>query len=109
MKGRLVYHADGTRTCYLDGREVSQAEWDEAFPPRTGGAGPCSLSAVPINYSDSVAVHPKQVAEAIEDARKKGVPTDFLPDGRPVFTSRAHQKAYIKAYRIHNNDGGYGD
>lgn len=109
MKGRLVFHNDGTRTCYIDGQEVSQAEWDAAFPPRTGGDGPCSLSSVPPNVSDGLAVHPRQVEEARESARRKGVPTEFLPDGRPVMRSRAHQKAYLKAYGFHNRDGGYGD
>jgi hypothetical protein len=37
------------------------------------------------------------------------VPTEFLPDGRPIMRSRAHQKAYLKAYGFKNRDGGYGD
>ena len=60
-------------------------------------------------YSDAMAVHPDQVPEAIADAKKKGVPTDFLADGRPIFVSRAHQKRYIRAYGFYNKDGGYGD
>lgn len=57
----------------------------------------------------ALAVHPSQVPEAVESARRKGVPTDFTPQGRPLFTSRAHQKRYLKAYGYHNRDGGYGD
>lgn len=108
MKGRIVYHHDGTRTCSIDGKEVTEAEWDAAFPPRPLGDG-SGLCSCPPNISDGMAVHPRQVGEAAEDARKKGVPTEFLPDGRPVFRSRAHQKAYIKAYGFYNKDGGYGD
>lgn len=59
--------------------------------------------------SDALAVHPTQVAEAVADAKKKGVPTSFEADGRPIITSRAHQKAYLKAYGFHNRDGGFGD
>lgn len=70
---------------------------------RTGKCG------VKPKASDALAVHASQVEEAREDARKKGVPTDFLPDGRPVFTSRAHQKKYCRAYGFFNKDGGYGD
>ena len=59
--------------------------------------------------SDALAVHPTQVAEAVADAKHKGVPTRFEADGRPVITSRAHQKAYLRAYGFTNRDGGYGD
>lgn len=59
--------------------------------------------------SDALAVHPSQVAEAVADAKKKGVPTRFEADGRPIITSRAHQKQYLKAYGFHNRDGGFGD
>ena len=56
-----------------------------------------------------MAVHPSQVAEAEADAKAKGVPTSFLGDGRPVFTSRGHRREYLKAYGVHDNQGGYGD
>lgn len=69
----------------------------------------CPLSSTPANPSDALAVHPRQVGEASELAKSKGVPTDFLPDGRPIMKSRAHQKAYIKAHGFYNKDGGYGD
>jgi len=59
--------------------------------------------------SDALAVHPTQVAEAIADAKKKGVPTDFAPDGRPIITSRNHQKRYLRAYGFFNRDSSYGD
>lgn len=48
--------------------------------------------------SDALAVHPSQVEEAREDARKKGVPVEFLPDGRPVFTSSRQFREYAKRY-----------
>lgn len=59
--------------------------------------------------SDALAVHPKQVKEAIEDARKRGVPTEFAPDGRPLIRSRQHRNAYLRAYGFHDRDAGYSD
>lgn len=97
---------------FIDGREVGRAEFNRLIPdlgapttkPRAG-----SKCAVMPKLSDALAVHPDQVQEAREDAIKKGVPTDFAADGRAVIRSRAHQKAYLKAYGFHNRDGGYGD
>lgn len=59
--------------------------------------------------SDALAVHPKQIKEAVEDARKKGVALDFDKHGRPLFRDRNHRKRYCKAYGIFDRDGGYGD
>lgn len=59
--------------------------------------------------SEALGVHPTQVQEAMDDARKRGVPTDFTRDGRAVITSRAHQKALCRAYGFTNKDGCYGD
>lgn len=56
-----------------------------------------AMSGWPI-VSDALAVHADQVQEAIADAAKKGVPTEFRKDGRPVLRDRAHRKAYLKAY-----------
>ena len=96
---------------FLDGREVTKAEFDRAFPDQSlaGDFGGLSGASTRPKESISLGVHPTQVAEATESARAKGVPTEFKPNGRPVFTSRAHQKAYCRAYGFRNNDGGYGD
>lgn len=50
-----------------------------------------SLGGVP---SDTLAVHPKQVEEAIQFCKDRGVPTDYTPGGRPIIRSAAHQKAH---------------
>lgn len=64
---------------------------------RAGAQSTSLVSFRPVE-SDALAVHPKQVEEACEDAKKKGVPTEFLPDGRPVFTSSRHFRRYARAY-----------
>ena len=57
--------------------------------------------------SMAMGVGRRRVGEAIADARAKGVPTDFTPDGKAIFTSRLHQRAYCRAYGYHNNDESY--
>jgi len=109
MTGKIKYTALGT-FYFLDDKEVSKEEFFTALPPKlANGDGPCSLSSTPAHLSDGLAVHPDQVQEAEESAKKRGVPTEFQRDGRPVMRSRAHQKAYLKAYGFHNRDGGFGD
>jgi hypothetical protein len=107
MTGKIK--GTGAKKVYeIDGREVSAEAFFEAFPPVTEYSAD-ALCAAPPHKSDGLAVHPDQVQEATDSAKREGVPTEFLPDGRPVMRSRAHQKAYLKAYGFRNNDGGYGD
>lgn len=107
MTGRIC----GNRY-YIDNLEVTKAVFDNAFPDKPltdGDFGGLSGKSTRPKLSEALAVHPKQVEEATASAKAKGVPTEFTPDGRPVIRSRAHQKAYLKAYRYYNKDGGYGD
>lgn len=97
---------------FLDNREVTKPEFDAAFPDRSltdGDFGGLTGKSTRPKLSDALAVHPKQVKEATEDATRKRVPTEFAADGRAIIRSRAHQKAYIRKYGWHNKDGGYGD
>ncbi len=108
MVGRIV--GSGEKTRYLiDGYEVTKAAFDRQFPDQPMGDGSGLLGLSKPHPSDALAVHPRQVAEAVENAKLKGVPTEFLPDGRPLMRSRQHQKEYIKAYGFYNRDGGFGD
>lgn len=59
--------------------------------------------------SDSMAVHPDQRAEAAADSIKKGVPTDYDSQGRPVLTSARHRKRYAEAYGFYAKSAGYSD
>lgn len=105
MTGKIV----GSRY-YVDGREVTREEFDRAFPDQDLAAAPGTdrPGCWPMT-SEAAAVHPKQVVEATRGAAERGVPTHFDRLGRPVFTSRAHRKAYLKAYGFRDNNGGYGD
>jgi hypothetical protein len=100
---------------YLDGKEVTKAEFDAAFPTKAneilsgGDIGVQTDWSKPI-MSDALAVHPSQVQEAYDDSVKKGVPTQFdKKTGQPEFRSRQHRRDYLKAYGVRDRDGGYGD
>ena len=97
---------------FINGVEVTEAEWDAAFPVPESQPGDTFMCASPGIWplkSEALAVHPSQIAEARESALKRGVPTDFTPSGRVIFRDRAHRRAYMKAYGYHDKDGGYGD
>lgn len=64
---------------------------------RPQSAGACLVSFKPL-ASIALAVHKKQIKEATELAAKKGVPTDFTTDGRPVFTSSRHFRRYARLH-----------
>lgn len=59
--------------------------------------------------SDAAGVHPDQIQEAYQHSVKVGIPTEFTPDGRAVFTSRKHRRDYCRAIGLHDRNGGYGD
>jgi hypothetical protein len=107
MKGVIRGHGDKTRW-YIDGQEVTEAVFLEAFPDKPIGDGSGLVGWKPI-ASDALAVHPSQVEEARADAIKKGVPTDFLPDGRPILRTREHRKEYMRRYGYFDKQGTYGD
>jgi hypothetical protein len=48
-------------------------------------------------YCDACGVHPDQITEAKEFLADRGVPTDFLPDGRTVLRDRMHRRKVLKA------------
>ena len=60
-------------------------------------------------YSDGAGVHPDQIQDARSAAEQRGVPTDFLPDGRAIFRDRAHRGRYLKAFGLYDRNGAYGD
>lgn len=110
---RGVIRGFGAKANYwIDGREVTKDAFDRAFPPvkeEPGEHAGSSLVGFKPIQSEALAVHPRQVAGAREDAIKKGVPTDFLPDGRPVLRTRQHRAEYLRAYGFFDRDAGYGD
>ena len=108
MTGKIKW-IGGKATYWIDGVQVSVKKFSKLFyKPVEGGTGESLVGWKPL-ASDALAVHPKKVKEAREDAIKKGVPTDFLADGRPVFRTRQHRASYLKAYGFFDRNAGYGD
>lgn len=109
MKG--IIRGEGAKTTYwIDGTQVAKATFDAAFPdkPLKRGSWAGLIGWKPL-HSEALAVHPDQRIEAMESALARGVPTYVDEEGRPVFTSRAHRKAYCKAYGFFDRDAGYSD
>ena len=59
--------------------------------------------------SEAAGVHPNQAAQAEAHSRKVGVPTEFTPDGRAVFTSARHRKAYCEQVGLYDRNAGPAD
>jgi hypothetical protein len=112
VRAKVIWSRDGlTCRCYIEGKEVSREEFDAALPakPLEGPPAGPSTSGWPL-LSDAMAVHPLDIQEAMDDARRKGVPTNFDPeDGRAEFRDRGHRRDYLRAYGKHDRDACYGD
>lgn len=104
VKGRYYVHDGGISPW----REVTARQWRKLFPiPKQRAKATVFGTETTWNQavlSDGASVHPSDVKRAMEHADKLGVPTEFLADGRPVFTSRQHQKNYLRAIGMHNRD-----
>lgn len=115
MKGQIRYLQNGTVEYYIDGKPVSQEEHDRAFPPRLDEVLSCNapyanpLWAGGAWNSDALRVHPDQRQEAIEFARRAGVPTHYREDGTPEVLDRSHRRRLLQIQGMHDNSGGYGD
>lgn len=108
-----IIRGSGAKTRYLiDYKEVTKEVFEAAFPDKPITEGSDLLVSAdwkkPI-LSDSLAVHAKQVREAQELADKRGVPTEFMVDGRPVFRSRKHRAEYCRTHGFFDRDAGYSD
>lgn len=89
----------------LNGQTVSADEFaalpnrldlQEATPP--GAPNPALWPM----ESEGFGVLPSQVPEAIEHARKHGVPLEFTKDGAAIFRSQQHQREVLRKYHALN-------
>lgn len=109
MKGVIRGHG-AKKTWWIDGKQVTQILFNAMFPDKPLG-GCASLVGWEKLASDALAVHPKQIKAAMEDAKTKGLgEVEFnSQDGRPIFHSRGARNAYLRAYGYFDKDAGYGD
>ena len=60
-------------------------------------------------HSDALGVAPSQRDDAIAEAARVGVPTDYDHEGRAVLRSPKHRKELAEALGYFDRNGGYGD
>ena len=99
------------KDCYfLDGKQVTKVEFDKALdlPLERKPITKQCKRGYPIK-SNVFATTSKGVKKAMAEAAKRGVPTEFTPDGTCVLRDAAHRKAYMKAFGYHdrNSFNGY--
>lgn len=115
MRGKVIY-GQKRNYYFLDGKAVSQKEFDRAFHSKTAelladGSPPDGARSAcwPMKGSDALSVIPQRIAKASAADKKNGVPTEYTSEGQPIFRDRAHRREYLRAYGFHDRDGGYGD
>lgn len=71
---------------------------------RSGGCGAWPM------VGWAAGVHRNQLPQARKKDAEAGVGgTEYTDDGCPIFTGRGHRKQYLKAWGLHDKNGGYGD
>jgi len=96
--------------CILNGKVVTNKEWMANAPGIFFGEPPAVPP--PANWplhSDAMGVNPKQIPEAMANAKKHGVPLEFTSEGEAIFTSARHRKAYCEKFGYVDNNAGYAD
>jgi hypothetical protein len=88
-------------TYFIDGTEVSKAEFEVEFPPQpiisALGDGSRAPEFVPI-HSEALGYHPRQIPEAREHFKKLGIgDTHIDAMGRPLLRDRQHRRRVLKA------------
>lgn len=80
----------------------------EQRPP--GGAAPATWGTAAPLHSESLAVHPSQIKEAMERNKKHGLGhVKYDKQGRPILTDRGMKRDLMRLEGVHDKDGGYGD
>ena len=71
-------------------------------------AEPCDLLTVKVGFhkaqwplcSDSAGVHPSQIPEAMEEARRLGTHIEYNNSGQAIFQSKRHRDEYTQKLRL---------
>ena len=114
-RAKITYGRFGRKHFYIDGKEVTEREFNRAFPSKIEDllASPTLLPAqTPTCWpmvSEALAVHPKQVEQARIRNRRHGVAVDYLPDGRAILPDRGARRDLLRIEGFRDNNGGYGD
>lgn len=88
---------DGVWRYYIGGREVTQARYEELYPPpRSAGGAPALHQWKRPMEMDSLAVHPDDVPAQMEKDRRHGLAIDYNQDGCPIIHSERQKREYMK-------------
>jgi uncharacterized FAD-dependent dehydrogenase len=95
----------------LDGKAVSEAEYNAALPSGTGEGvmfADSITNAKPLR-SDALAIHSKQREAIMARNAKHGINIHYDRAGRPVFTDKGQRKALMKLEKVRsmNSFDGY--
>jgi hypothetical protein len=99
---------------FLGDRRVTKEEYDRRFPSKLAELFAGELLAAhgttcwPMR-SEALAVHPSQVQEANERAKRHGLGTRYEADGTAVIPSRDERKKLLRLEGFFDKAGGYGD
>lgn len=108
MTGSIKWDAQEIAHYFLDGQEVTEAEFRQGFPNKDGVPGGHPPKCWPMR-SEALACHPDQVSEMNQRNSDKGIGARYEGDGTCVIPSRADRKKLLKLERFHDKRGGYGD
>lgn len=107
MKGVVKWDRDDVAHYWLEGVEVSEAEFRAALTDKMGEPGVPrgpALSGWPLK-SDNFGCHPDQAVEAEAHAIKCGVPVEYdRQTGQAIFTDHRHQMKALKSQGYMNRD-----
>lgn len=93
---------------FLDDQLVTEEEFRQGFPDKTGTPGGHASSCWPMR-SEALSCHPDQAAEHNERNRSKGIGARYDRDGNCTIDSRGDRKKLLKLEKMHDKSGGYGD
>ncbi len=119
MRSRISYGPGGKRTFYLDDREVTEAEYNAATPQKLDEVlrDTSAVRNLPAGHqpscwpmvSNALSVHPKQVDEANNRAKRHGINVLYKRNGQVVIPDRNERRKLLSLERMHDRLGGYGD
>jgi len=72
-----------------------------------GGRRHCAGTWPMASYAAGIS--PDEIAEFRKLDRANGVPTEYTPDGDPVFTSARHRREYCQAHGLYDRNAGFSD
>lgn len=119
MAGKIIYGSRKNRY-FIDDKEVTEKAFHKRFPSNkiTGDDRTRSIATLMETSrswprkSDAFGVGRRQKKKMEDLCRKKGVPTEYVPDGAGGYSAlvrnNAHQRDLLRAFGMHNRDGGYG-